>query len=60
MSISPDILKRIEIIENTALKDISISVLPQPAVLDYFFVSYSHSDYKKVYKVLQSRFNKIK
>lgn len=48
--ITPEILKRIEIIENTDLKDISISVLPQPAVLDYFFISYSHYDYKKVYK----------
>lgn len=46
-----DLSKKLEIIENSAsIGDLTLDVLPLVFSDAYYFVSYSHKDYKKVYK----------
>ena len=41
---------KIKIIENNELDNIPVAYLPAVFVDEYYFISYSHLDYKKVYK----------
>ena len=44
-----EIKERMKIISNTKLENIPFSILPEVFSLDYYFISYSHKDYKEVY-----------
>ena len=43
------IKEKMEIINNNELENIPSSALPETFSIDYYFISYSHKDYKEVY-----------